>query len=110
MKHKNTRKRVEKSSVLHPAWSFVLIWRDKSQSWAGPFSFININGETVVVELPQCRKIFPTRVVKTTNGRKRNDENGVFFMRDEYTTKESMELFGTTKTCIPTKAEVEKVT
>lgn len=34
----------------------VLVCRDKTQSWEGPFQFMNIYGEAVVVKLARGRK------------------------------------------------------
>lgn len=90
MKHTQSPEGVEKSSALHklPAGSPVLVWREKLQSWEGPFPFISKDGETAFVQLPHGRNIFPSRVVRLTNGRKINNRDGVFFRKDEYNTKE----------------------
>jgi len=47
-----------------PAGAEVLIYRNKSKIWEGPFPFINIEGETVTVQLPSGRKIFRSTAVK----------------------------------------------
>ena len=47
-----------------PAGSSVLVYRKDSKKWEGPYTFINIDGETVTVQLPHGRKIFRSHVVK----------------------------------------------
>lgn len=41
----------------------ILLFRDHSNRWEGPFPFISIDGDTVVVQLPSGRKIFRSHVV-----------------------------------------------
>lgn len=47
-----------------PAGAPVLVYRQKSKDWEGPFNFIEIQGETVTVQLPSGRKIVRSHVVK----------------------------------------------
>lgn len=56
----------EASSELYklPSGAQVLVYRQNSQKWEGPFTFIHIDGETVVVQLPSGRRIFRSSVVK----------------------------------------------
>ena len=47
-----------------PYGSSVLVFRDKPKTWEGPFPFVSIDGNTVVVQLPHRRKIFRLTAVK----------------------------------------------
>lgn len=47
-----------------PAGSPVLVYRNKTKGWEGPFTFIHIQGETAVIQLPSGRKIFRSNVIK----------------------------------------------
>lgn len=40
-----------------PADGPVLVWLESSVSWERPYPFSNIEGETVVIHLPQGREI-----------------------------------------------------
>lgn len=42
----------------------ILLFRDHSKRWEGPFPFISIDDDTVVVQLPSGRKIFRSHVVQ----------------------------------------------
>jgi Reverse transcriptase (RNA-dependent DNA polymerase) len=42
----------------------VLVYRDPSGQWEGPFRFIAIDGDTVTVQLPHGRQFFRSTVVK----------------------------------------------
>lgn len=59
-------KGVEHSTELRklPAGAKVYVFRQKTKKWEGPFIFVEIQGETVTVQLPAGRKIFRSSVVK----------------------------------------------
>ena len=42
----------------------VLVFRQKSKTWEGPFKFVSLEGETVCISLPHGRKIFRSNAVK----------------------------------------------
>ena len=44
--------------------SLVLVYRNGSKSWEGPFKFIDKQGETVCVQLPHGPRIFRSKAVK----------------------------------------------
>ena len=44
--------------------SKVLVFRDKPNTWEGPYMFMDKDNETVVVQLPSGRKIFRSHAVK----------------------------------------------
>lgn len=69
LKHTHGSKGLEESENLRklPAGAPVYVFRQKSNCWEGPFSFIEITGETVVVQMPSGRKIFRSTVVKPAN-------------------------------------------
>ena len=54
----------EQELIKLPAGSPVLIYRNADKKWEGPFPFISIDGNTVVVQLPRGRKIFRSNAVK----------------------------------------------
>lgn len=43
---------------------YIYVYREKQKCWTGPFTFIDIQGETVTVQLPTGRYIFRSTVVK----------------------------------------------
>lgn len=47
-----------------PAGSQVLVYRNASKTWEGPFIFVNIEGEKLTVQLPHGRKIFRSTAFK----------------------------------------------
>lgn len=47
-----------------PIGSSVLVWRTSSKDWTDPHKLINMDGETIVVQLPKGRKIFQSTSVK----------------------------------------------
>jgi hypothetical protein len=51
----------------------VLVYRDTSTQWEGPFRFVALDGDTVTVELPNGRENFRSTVVKTAP-KERNSE------------------------------------
>lgn len=73
-KHTHSSKGTESSVELQklPAGAPFLVWRESSKCWEEPFKFINIEGETVVVQLPHGRKIFRSTVIKSNNSRVSN--------------------------------------
>lgn len=66
LKHRRGPIRKEHSNELSklPARSPLYMFRQKSNKWEGPFSFIQLEGETDVVQMPAGRKIFRSHVVK----------------------------------------------
>lgn len=66
IKTRGNPKGMESSEKLRqlPAGARVLVYRTKSKSWEGPFTFISIEGETVVVQLKFGRSIFRSSCVK----------------------------------------------
>ena len=44
--------------------SLVLVYRNTTKSWEGPYKFIDKEGETVCVQLPHGRRIFRSKAVK----------------------------------------------
>lgn len=119
LKHTRTPKGKESSLDLHdlPAGAPVFVWRESSDSWEGPYLFINIEGETVVVQLPHGRKLSRSTVVKAKNGSIKNNESTneaktfktagkekVYIIHDEG----RMALFGTTINRLATKEEAHK--
>ena len=117
LKHCRGPKGKEQSSELYklPAGSPVYVYREVSKSWEGPFPFINIDGETVVVQLPHGRRIFRSSVIKPANGSVLEDV--AFYLNNESINNEinlsdlvlsaqvSRALFGTTKVRTATKSE-----
>lgn len=69
LRHPGGPKAKENSEELSrlPAGSPVYVYRKTTEKWDGPFPFIHIDGETVVVQLPRGRKIFRSNVVKPQN-------------------------------------------
>lgn len=110
MKHTHSPKGKEASAKLHslPAGAPVLVWRETSESWEGPLPFINIDGETVVFQLPHGRKIFRSTVMKPTTGSLFKEINSAYYTTDEISDKEQIVFFGTTKIRIAKKNESEK--
>lgn len=47
-----------------PVGSKVLVYRQSTRSWTGPFRFIKIEGNTAIVQLPRGRRIFRSSCVK----------------------------------------------
>lgn len=47
-----------------PAGSPVLVFQDNTKYWEGPYPIINIDGETVCVQLQRGRRIFRSIVVR----------------------------------------------
>ena len=66
LRHPGIPKDIETTNDLKdlPAGSLVLVYRTVTKKWEGPFKFISIDGETVVVQLPRGRKIFRSVCVK----------------------------------------------
>lgn len=66
MKHTGAPKAKEHDAALHnlPYGAPVYVYRDKPANWTGPFPFIQIDGSTVVVQLPHGRRIFRSTAVK----------------------------------------------
>lgn len=66
MKHSRGPIAGESSTSLRSllAGSPVYVYRTRSNSWEGPFPLIQIEGETVVLQLPFGRRIFRSNVVK----------------------------------------------
>lgn len=72
LRHGSGPKGVEQSEELRklPSNSPVLVYRETENKWLGPYPLIQVDGETVVVQLPSGRKIFRSTVVKPANGSK----------------------------------------
>ena len=66
LRHTPTPKAKEKSAELYnlPSGAPVLVYRTTTKLWEGPFKFISIDGETVVVQLARGRRIFRRTCVK----------------------------------------------
>ena len=64
--HTNSPKAKEQSAYLRnlPSGALVLVYRTTTKGWEGPFHFISIEGETVVVQLHQGRRIFRSTCVR----------------------------------------------
>ncbi len=109
MKHYRGPKGKEYNAELNklPAGAPVYVYRDRSKSWEGPFPFLNIDGETVVVQLPKGRKLFRSCVVKP---KYRSHLNEVFYCEDnlQITEPEILALFGSTAVRIAKKEESEQ--
>jgi len=67
LRHPGSPKANEQEEELTklPSGSPVLVYRQKSKQWEGPFPLVNIDGRAVVVQLPHGRKIFRSTVVKS---------------------------------------------
>ena len=50
---------------LLPAGSKVLVYRTKSKTWEGPFTFISVDRETAVIQTKVGRSIFRSSCVKS---------------------------------------------
>ena len=66
LKHYKGPKGKEDSNKLLtlPAFSPVYVYRTSTTRWEGPYPFIQIDGETCVVQLPSGRKIFRSTAVR----------------------------------------------
>lgn len=66
LKHSNSPKAREagKERDKLPIGSKVLVFRDAAKAWTGPFLLIDLQGETVVVQIPRGRRIFRTTRVR----------------------------------------------
>lgn len=66
LKHSGGQKGKESSAILHelPAGSPVLLYREVTKSWEGPFQFVSVSGETAVIQTPRGRRIFRTSCVR----------------------------------------------
>ena len=66
LRHPCSPKAKEQEAKLEklPAGAAVLVYRDKTKTWQGPFPFVSIQDNTVVVQLPTGRKIFRSMSVK----------------------------------------------
>lgn len=66
LRHPSNPKAKEASERLHtlPDDSKVLVFRTTTKSWEGPFYFISTDGETVVVQMKNRRRIFRSVCVK----------------------------------------------
>ena len=73
LRYKGPYGRERKDLFNLPHGAPILIYRNKTEKWEGPFKFISIEGDTVVVQLPHGRKIFRSHVVKPYL---RSDDNG----------------------------------
>ena len=75
LRHSGGPKAKEQEQELQrlPAGSPVLVYREKSKKWEGPFPFVTVDGSTVVVQMPTGRKIFRSSVVKSSNPVEEND-------------------------------------
>lgn len=69
LKHTHAPKAKEKSRRLGriPAGSKVLVYRNERKRWTGPFIFISMNGETVVIKTRKGRRIYRSTSVKPYN-------------------------------------------
>lgn len=70
LRHPSSPKAKEHEENLNklPSGSPVLVYRERSRSWEGPFSLVHVEGSTAVIQLPKGRKIFRTTVVKSAKG------------------------------------------
>lgn len=68
LRHSGGPKAKESSEELSrlPAGSPVYVYRNTNKKWDGPFPFIQIHGETVVVQMPSGRKVFRSNVVRSS--------------------------------------------
>ena len=66
LNHPASEKNTKNSEALRdlPAGSPVLVYRSTTDKWEGPFRYISIEGETVVVQLPHGRRIFRSHYVR----------------------------------------------
>lgn len=66
MRHTANKKGVHSSQSLQglPPGSPLLVYLSRSKTWDGPFKFIHIDGEIVVVQTGDGRKIFRSSFVK----------------------------------------------
>lgn len=53
----------------------MLVYRSSLESWEGPFKFINIYGETVIIQLPRERKVFKSSWVRPFDSSTLKDNN-----------------------------------
>lgn len=95
-----------------------LVWREKSKSNEGPFPFINIERETVLVKKPHGRKIFRSTVIIPINGKmfskldmpeECSAKDNVFYVTCKSTIYTTTALFGTAKEQLSNKAEAHKL-
>lgn len=66
LKHSHGPKAKEQSAILErlPAGSQVLVYRNEKKRWTGPFLFISVNGEKVVIQTKKGRRIYRSTFVK----------------------------------------------
>ena len=69
LRHTHSPKGKEQEDDLSklPFGSPVYVYRDKPKQWEGPFKFVNLDGNTVTVQLPHGRRIFRSTAVKAKN-------------------------------------------
>lgn len=109
MKHTNAPKGLESSIPLRDLLGGApVIWREKSDSWEGPFPFVHIDGETVVVHLPHGRKLFRSTVVKPTNDSIMNGNSSILSENGNLSEREILALLGTANIRIATKNETSQ--
>lgn len=79
LKHSYGSKGVETSEELRtlPSGALVYVYRQKSKPWEGPFTFIEISGETVVIQTNAGRKIFRSTVVKPARNSELKDNSDI---------------------------------
>lgn len=66
LSHKNAKKGLQLSRLLQklPAGLPVLVYLSNWKAWDGPFKFIQVEDETVVVQTSQGRTIFCSSCIK----------------------------------------------
>lgn len=69
LRHPSSPKAQEQEEQLSllPSGAPVLVYRQGTKKWEGPYPLVHISGRTVVVQLPHGRKIFRSNVVKSAN-------------------------------------------
>ena len=95
LNHNTSVKEKNQSEELKrlPACSKVFVYKQKSGKWEGPQTFIEVQGETVTVQMPTGRQIYRTNVVKPViSSNWQDDEDGLSAM---LTSKVTAALFGT---------------
>ena len=109
-KHTHSPKGKASNAEIHklPAGAPVRVWRESLNSWEGPFPFISIDGETVIVQLPHGRKLFRSTVIKPVNGSGFGDNLETAEKEEPLTETQTQALFGQTKVRIASKKEAHK--
>jgi len=80
LRHPSSPKAKEQEEELHklPSGSPVLVYRQRTKKWEGPFPMVHVDGSTVVVQLPSGRKIFRSTVIKSAVGLKAKEGRSIF--------------------------------